>query len=523
MPEGQIQLWTSKFLEGPSQGPRLGNDVQQLERELWAVDNLDMLGSLDDGTARLAYLDPPFNSGRAYEALLGVSGLGHRQREAFRDTWRWDDDAESQLSSLRKVVKREVAEAVETVVSTLGRCELAAYLVMIAPRLAEVHRVLGDDGALFLHCDPSGSHYLKVLLDMVFGPDNFRNEVIWKRTHAHSGSRRFGPVHDVILFYSRTSTYAWNQLYAPYSEEYIRKYFRNEDERGRYQLITCTAPGARPGTRAHYNWKGVWPPPNRHWAWTREKMEEAEAEGQLVYSSNGTPRLKRYVEDGQGTRLQDLWLDINPLGAHAIERTGYETQKPVALLERIIESTTEPGDLVIDPFGGSGTAAVAAERLGRAWKLCDSSLLASALSLSRVRTQGCSAQVQLRGFPATEVEAHRLRNADPTAYAVWGTSILATLLNRKDTDPDLASGNGNWLNGQGLATELLSWVPLSKGSINRHPPKHRVDRVLILAADRQSTGLLRSFQDSSTPVSLIDLVSCTTKAARNFGSALVAA
>ena len=497
--------------------------MPQFERELWAADNLRMLGSLDDGAARLVYLDPPFNSGRSYEALLGVSEGGRRQSEAFNDTWRWDEDAESQLACLRQVVKREVAEVVETVVSTVGRCELAAYLVMIAPRLTEAHRVLADNGSLFLHCDPSGSHYLKVLLDVVFGPDNFRNEVIWKRTHAHSGSRRFGPVHDVILFYSRTSSYTWNQLYSPYSDEYIMKYFRNEDERGRYQLITCTAPGARPGTRAHYKWRGIWPPPNRHWAWTKEKMEEAEAEGRIAYSSNGTPRLKRYIQDGQGTRLQDLWLDINPLGAHAVERTGYETQKPVALLERIIESTTEPGDLVIDPFGGSGTTAVAAERLGRAWQLSDSSLLASALSLSRIRTDGCSAPVVLHGFPANEVEARRLRSADPTTYAVWGTSILATLLNRKDTDPKLASGNGNWSSTEGASTELLSWVPLATTSIHRQPPKQRVDRVLILAADQQSKALAESFQDCATPVTLVDMASCTTPETRRLGSALVAA
>jgi hypothetical protein len=492
------------------------------DRQLWAEDNLQMLGALDDGEARLVYLDPPFNSGRSYEALLGVSELGHRRRDAFQDSWRWDDTAEGELRRLTAQAPREVGEFLQAIVSTLGKCDLTAYLVMIAPRLIEARRVLASDGALFLHCDPSASHYLKVLLDLVFGPDNFRNEVIWKRTHAHSSSRRFGPVHDVILFYSRTSSYSWRQLYAPYGQDYIDKYFRNSDERGRYQLITCTAPGARPGTRAHYAWHGVWPPSNRHWAWTADKMEEADAEGRLAYSSNGTPRLKRYVDDGEGTRLQDLWLDINPLGAHANERTGYETQKPVKLLERIIEATTQPGDLVVDPFGGSGTTAVAAERLGRSWQIADVSLLASSLSLSRVRTSGCNLPIELHGFPADVAAARDLRRADATAYAVWGTALLATLLNRQDTDPDLASGLGSWAD-KGRPEALLSWVPLTIRARRREAPKTQADRALILIADSASGELEKAFEQSGTPVTLVKLEACTTASARRFGSALVAA
>lgn len=521
MSHAQPQLWTETS-PTPISSLTSKEPMPSLDRQIWAHDNLEMLGMLDEGSARLVYLDPPFNSGRSYEALLGVSRLGNRQSEAFDDTWRWDDEAERQLRCLREATNSPVSQFLEALVSTLGRCDLASYLVMIAPRLLQARRVLAEDGALFLHCDPSGSHYLKVLLDLIFGPDNFRNEVIWKRTHAHSGSRRFGPVHDVIHFYSRSATYTWNQLYAPYDSEYIEKYFRNEDDRGRYQLITCTAPGPRPGTRAHYEWNGMWPPPHRHWAWTRERMEEFEADGRLVYSSNGTPRLKRYVDDAAGTRLQDLWLDINPLGAHAAERTGYETQKPVALLERIIGSTTDPGDLVIDPFAGSGTTAVAAERLGRAWHVADSSLLASSLALSRVRTDGCSDSIGLHGFPTTERAAIEVRDRSPITYAVWGTSMLATLINRKDTDPELASGNGSWLR-DGRPANLLSWVPLSAGSIRRKPPKNKVDQVLILAADRASAGASLQFEDVRTPVSIVGLERCVGACALRHGSALTAA
>ena len=493
-----------------------------VDRQVWAQDNLAALAALEAGSARLVYLDPPFNSGRAYEALLGVSDLGHRQREAFNDIWHWDLEVEGQLGRLKIDAGREVAELVHAITGTLGRCDLAAYLVMIAPRLTRAHHLLADDGSLFLHCDPSSSHYLKILLDHIFGPENFRNEIIWKRTHAHSSSRRFGPVHDVILFYSRSSNYVWNELYAPYSEDYINKYFRNEDKQGRYQLITCTAPGARPGTRAEYEWHGVWPPPNRHWAWTKEKMQELEADGRIVYSANGTPRLKRYIHDGKGTKLQDLWIDINPLGAHSAERTGYETQKPVQLLERIIDATTERGDLVVDPFGGSGTTAVAAERLGRAWIIADRSLLASSLTLSRVRQEGCTAPIQLKGFPCDEDAASHLRSTDPTTYAVWGTSILSTLLNRRDTDPTLASGNGTWWS-QGSRTDLLSWVPLTSEPIRRVRPAPQVDYVLILDAKENADGLVSMLRDTQTPVIVFDHANCTSSETLRFGSALVAA
>lgn len=496
--------------------------TKHVDRHIWVDDNLEMLRTVATGSARLAYLDPPFNSGRSYEALLGVSDLGRRRRDAFKDTWRWSDDTEAELRRLTSEAPSQVAEILRAFASTLGKSELAAYLVMIAPRLVEARRVLAEDGSLFLHCDPSASHYLKVLLDLIFGVENFRNEVIWKRTHAHSSSRRFGPVHDVILFYSRSANYSWNQLYVPYSKDYLDKYFRHSDDRGPYQLITCTAPGARPGTRAHYQWRGVWPPSNRHWAWTEDKMEAAEAEGRLVYSSNGTPRLKRYVDDGEGTKLQDLWLDINPLSAHSAERTGYETQKPVELLERIIEATTQPGDLVIDPFGGAGTTAVAAERLGRSWQIADISLMAGALSLARVRASGYSDAVELHGFPASTVAARTLRDNDPTGYAVWGTAMLSTLLNRRDTDPDLASGLGS-RSVKGLLERLVSWVPLTTRTSGRTAPTGVADRAIILIADAGAAELAKAFESSNTPVMLVTLDACTAPLARRLGSGLAAA
>lgn len=431
-------------------------------RSIWADDNLSAMASMPAGCATLAYLDPPFNSGRSYEALLGVESSSG-SREAFTDLWSWSDEAESHLAQLEEWVPNSAASLVRSLVAVLGRDDLAAYLAMMTPRMGALHRVLADNGSLYLHCDPAASHYLKIVLDQIFGAQNFRNEIVWKRTHAHSGSRRFGPVHDVILFYSKTAGYVWNQGFSPYSDEYVDKYFRNHDERGAYQLITCTAPGSRVGTRAHYRWRGVWPPANRHWAWTEDVMEQLELDDRLVYSSTGTPRLKRYVDDGEGVRIQDLWLDINPLSAHSAERTGYETQKPSQLLRRIVESSSNPGDLVLDPFSGTGTTAVAAEELGRSWAAVDVSLLAASLTLARVRSTGTDAPVELYGFPRTLGGIRDLRRCDPMTFAVWATGMLGTLIERDSLGTPLAKGTGKLGAEGGAKRSIVSWVPLSPG------------------------------------------------------------
>lgn len=247
-------------------------------------------------------------------------------------------------------------------------------------------------------------------------------------------------------------------------------------------------------------------------------MEVFEAEGRIVYSGNGTPRFKRYVDDGEGTRLQDLWLDINPLGAHSNERTGYETQKPLELLARIIASTTDPEDLVLDPFCGSGTTAVAAEQLGRSWQVADASLLASSLALSRLRTNGCASDVQLYGFPDGVSAARSLRKEDPTAFAVWGTAMLSTLLNRDDTDPDLASGNGQRCS-HGREERLVSWVPLTDRAVKRDLSTARFDRGLLLAANRRAESLVSEF-GGDVPLTLVRLEDCVTAPARRRGTAL---
>jgi DNA modification methylase len=461
-------------------------------RKLHVADNLDVLGALDDGSTGLIYLDPPFNSGRTYD-LVGHSreADGAGRTTAFSDAWGWSEQADETLRTLSSTLPRAVVDLVESLVKALGRRDTAAYIVMMAPRLFEMRRVLAEHGSLFLHCDSAASHYLKIVLDAIFGPANFRNEIIWKRTHAHSGSRRFGPVHDTLLFYSKTNGYRWNPGYSDYPASYIDRYYTHEDERGRYQLITCTAPGDREGTRAHYEWRGQLPPPGRHWAWKRQQMEAFEREGRLAYSANGIPRLKRYTDDAPGIQLQDIWTDINRLDAHSDERVGFETQKPLALLERIITASSEPGDVVLDPFAGSGTTLVMAERLNRAWVGIDASILASSVALARVRQEVDTERIELAGFPSNRAEALRLLKHQPTAFGLWGTSMMATLADRRGRDAPVMTGTGR-LKVARRTVQLLSWVPLDPKSIGATPkvPRGRLSKLgFVLRVDRRRRAL----------------------------------
>jgi DNA modification methylase len=460
-------------------------------RRLSVGDNLEVLTRIPTASVGLAYLDPPFNSRRTYDTIVAGRGIGHEhRRQAFADHWGWDAQAHIAMGELPQLVPPPVEDFLRGLVRTLGHCDITAYLIMMAPRLREIHRVLDAQGSVYLHCDSAASHYLKLLLDHIFGPENFRNEIIWKRTHAHSSSRRFGPVHDSILFYSKGARYTWNPGYSEYAKSYIENFFTHTDGHGLYQLITCTAPGDRTGTRAHYEWRGSLPPPGRHWAWTREKMEQFERDGRLTHSSNGVPRLKRYVDDGQGVLLQDVWVDINRLDAHSEERVGFETQKPLTLLDRIIASSSNPGDVILDPFCGSGTALVAAERSGRPWIGIDASLLACSITLSRVRQEVDLKAVGLAGFPANRAEALRVLRDDPVGFGIWGTSMLATVVDRKVFNGSLATGSGSVRIGR-KQLQLLSWVPL-RDNIERAVPtisKGRLSKLgLILRVGHSLSG-----------------------------------
>ncbi len=345
-----------------------------MTNRLYYGDNLDVLrGSIASDSIDLVYLDPPFNSNANYNILFKspAGKAADSQIEAFEDTWHWNDKAEGAFHDVMTSGNTDVAELLRAMRGFLKENDMMAYLAMMAVRLIELHRVLKPTGSLYLHCDPTASHYLKLLLDGVFGAKQFRNEISWKRTSSHNdasqGMTRFGRMHDVIFFYAKDKSSTWNLLFAAYDGAYLKQHYSNVDPDGRrYKTSDLTA--AKPGGDVSYEFKGVKPPQGRYWAYSRANIEKFDAEGRLQFSAkSGMPRLKQYLEDMPGVTLGDFWDDIAPINSQAQERLRYPTQKPLALLERIIAASSNPGDVVLDPFCGCGTAVDAAQKLGRQW------------------------------------------------------------------------------------------------------------------------------------------------------------
>ena len=367
------------------------------ENTLFYGDNLPILQEhLNAESIDLIYLDPPFNSNRDYNVLFREESGSESvaQLQAFKDAWAWDDATQATFEDLCLNAPDPVQKLIQTFYDLLGQSQMTAYLVMMTPRLLELHRVLKPTGSLYLHCDPMASHYLKLILDTIFGTKNFRNEFIWKRSSAHNdakqGAKQAGRIHDTLFFYSKSkSSWKWNIVHTPYSEEYLRKTYRHIDVDGRlFKATDLTA--AKPGGDTLYPWQGKQPTKGRYWAYSKENMQRFEDEGRLYYSKTGVPYLKQYLEEMQGITLQDIWTDIPPLSANAAERLGYPTQKPLALLERIIQASSNEGDWILDPFCGCGTALVAAQKLQRKWVGIDLNPLTAALHQKRLEAyEGC--------------------------------------------------------------------------------------------------------------------------------------
>lgn len=398
-----------------------------LQRKLFLGDNLKVLReSIPDESVDLVYLDPPFNSAADYNVLFRDQGdqKDSAQIMAFTDTWRWGPDDEQLLLELTQR-HGELARFLSDTVTRLGRNDLSAYLVMMAARLVELRRVLKPSGSLYLHCDPTASHYLKTILDVIFGPENFRNEIIWKRSTGKSlQSRRLPTNHDVILAYSASEEATWNgdEMFIPYDPEDLpektRQKYSNVDPDGRrYQLDNLLNPNKdRPNL--DYEFLGV----RRVWRWTKDRMQAAYEAGLVVQPSPGAvPRLKRYLDEQRGLPLDDVWTDIPPLNSQAQERLGYPTQKPVALLERIVRASSNPGDVVLDPFCGCGTTVCAAEKLERHWIGIDITHLSVALIKARLRRDfGLEAgDYAEEGTPTTTEGAQYLFEQDPYQFQFW--------------------------------------------------------------------------------------------------------
>lgn len=403
------------------------------ENTLFYGDNLPILREyITTESVDLIYLDPPFNSNRNYNVLFrDESGReAEAQIEAFEDTWHWSEAAEETYHELVTEASDEVSKAIAALRELIGTNQVMAYLVMMAARLVELHRVLKPTGSLYLHCDPTSSHYLKIILDAIFGPRNFHNEIVWKRSDAHNdarqGAKHYGRVHDVLFFYVKGNDFKFNTLYNPLPQSTIDTWYRNvEPETGRrYNKADLTA--AKPGGDTLYEWKGVRPPTGRYWAYSREKMEQMEREGRLVYSGSGRPYMKRYLDESLGVPLQDWWDDIEMLRGIRVggERLGYPTQKPLALLERIINASSDPGDVVLDPFCGCGTAIAAAQKLGRKWIGIDITHLSIALMKYRLEAMFPGIEFEVIGEPEDAASARQLAQDDRYQFQWWALSLV---------------------------------------------------------------------------------------------------
>jgi site-specific DNA-methyltransferase (adenine-specific) len=406
-----------------------------MTNHLYYGDNLAVLrDSIRDDSVDLIYLDPPFNSNASYNVLFkGPAGAeSAAQIEAFDDTWHWNDSAEAAFGDVMRGGNAAASTMLRAIRGFLGDNDMMAYLAMMAVRLIELHRVLKPTGSLYLHCDPTASHYLKILLDAVFGARFFHNEIIWKRTSAHGNvSANYGDVTDTILYYSKAGTPQWNKPYVPLSADNVaKKYSYVEPDGRRYTTRDLRNPGVRPNL--HYEYKSYKPHPNG-WSISRELMEKYDAEGRLYFpkDQDGRLRLKLYLDDSQGRAIHNLWDDIPPINSQAQERLGYPTQKPVALLERILNASSNPGDTVLDPFCGCGTTVHAAQKLGRNWIGIDVTHLAVGLIEKRLRDAFPGVQFTTHGTPQDLEGARNLaaRGRDDKNYYFefekWALSLIA--------------------------------------------------------------------------------------------------
>jgi DNA modification methylase len=394
---------------------------------LYFGDNLDVLReAVPDESVDLIYLDPPFNSAADYNVLFKTpkGEQSEAQITAFEDTWRWSAQSARTLQDLYRV-NGPLAEFVELMVKRLGYNDLSAYLVMMAARLVELHRVLKPTGSLYLHCDPTASHYLKIILDEIFSVRNFRNEIIWQRTNAHNTAKQYGRIHDTLLFYSKGETYCWNDIRTPYGDEQMRRYRRDADGLlYTAQDLTASRPNSDSGK---FEWRGTLPPPSRGWGYTLEQLETWWAEGRILKKKDGTPRLdglKVFLADMPGKPLQSIWNDVPRISNTSAERLGYPTQKPLALLERIVSASSNPGDVALDPFCGCGTAVHAAHKLGRRWIGIDITHLAIALVEKRLRDAFPEIDFAVEGTPKDIEGARDLAKRDKYQFQWWACSLV---------------------------------------------------------------------------------------------------
>jgi DNA modification methylase len=484
--------------------------------ELYYGDNLSILRDhILTESIDLIYLDPPFNSNQDYNVLFREQD-GTRaaaQMLAFEDTWQWDQVA---AQTYQETVETggNVSLVLRAFWSFLGGNNMMAYLAMMAPRLVELHRVLKPTGSLYLHCDPTASHYLKLVMDAIFGPANFRSEVIWKRTGAHNSAKRWGPVHDTIFFYTKTDRFTWNPVFQPLPRETADAWYNNIEEGTgrRFNRADLTAPGVRSGPSGA-PWRGIDPSEKgRHWAipgFVKDVIKGLDAPvaldaldraGRIHWPKRegGMPMLKRYLEEAKGIPALDVITDIAPLNNVAAERLGYPTQKPEALLERIINASSNEGDVVLDPFCGCGTAISVAESLHRNWVGIDITHLA--IGLIRHRLQHAyrgAAKYRVIGEPVSLYDAEALAAADPYEFQWWAAGLVGGRIDKKRGADQGVDGRLFFHDDPRPGTTKQIILSVKSGKI---PPAHMRELRGVIDREDAEIGVLLTLRPPTQPM-----------------------
>jgi DNA modification methylase len=492
---------------------------------LYFGDNLEILRNRDyfpDSSVDLVYLDPPFNSNQDYNVLFAEKNgtQSAAQIQAFSDTWHWDVAASAALGDAVSNGGPRVASAMKAFQTLLGGSDMLAYLSMMAPRLVELRRVLKPTGSIYLHCDTTASHYLKILMDSTFGPKNFRTEIAWKRQSAHNdarqGRKQHGRIHDVILFYTASDDWTWNSVYVPYDEKQLETGYRwaelptgklvhlkrGEEPPAGARLCSMgdlTGPGGVARGSPEYELMGV----TRAWRFSKEKMDELVGQGRVVQTAPGNvPMQKRYLDEMPGVVVQDIWTDLKPIAAQAAERLGYPTQKPEALLERIIKGSSNPGETVLDPFCGCGTTIAAAQKLDRRWIGIDITYLAIGLVERRLKdTFGpdVASSWKVIGEPRTIADAEELARRDRYQFQWWALDQIDARPKESTRKKGADQGVDGIINFQespgGTVRTIL--VQVKSGHVHR-------DDVATLKGDmdRESAeiGVLLSLEEPTEPM-----------------------
>ncbi len=456
---------------------------------LFYGDNITIMQRMPKHCVDLIYLDPPFNSKQNYNLIYkNMTGLPvPDQAVAFCDTWEMDAEKE-ELAKTMPVLMREYG--VESYYVDFWRIwinalrhtqpHLLAYLIYMVQRLLHMKSILRPTGSIYLHCDPTASHYIKVMMDGIFGHKNFRNEIIWQRTKAHGRAKKWGPIHDTVLFYSVSEHFTWNRVFESYDQSYLDSHYRYTDAHGVHRLVTLDGPGIRNGSSGQ-PWKNIDPTvKGRHWElppdralpeWfvhpsgyadmtVQERLEVLDTAGLLYWPPRGTlPQYKRYLSVSEGNPIQDVITDIDAINSQAGERLGYPTQKPVALLERIIAASSNKGEVIFDPFCGCGTTIYAAEKLGRRWIGCDIAILSVKL-IREILTgekyrlvEGTHFDVD--GIPVSVEQAEELFKRDPFQFEHWIVERIGGFPTKKTGDKGI-DGRMYFETERGLKAMVLS-------------------------------------------------------------------